>query len=298
MPFFIQLAIICEIGVKPKPFVLFFKDFLEMAIVIKTAEEIESMRRACRLASEVLDYIEPFIKPGVPTIDLDRLMNEYMLAHGAVSACLGYAPAGFTPYPASTCISINHVVCHGIPSEKPLKKGDIVNIDVTIILDGFYGDTSRMFMVGDKISVSARHLVEATYECMWRGIDAVAPGRSLNEVGIACEKVARAEGLSVVHEYGGHGVGRNFHEDPFVCHYNAPRENNVILKPGMIFTVEPMLNAGHRYISGLNDGWTVITRDRSLSAQWEHTVLVTETGYEVLTLSEGYPPIPEFITRK
>ena len=151
-------------------------------------------------------------------------------------------------------------------------------------------------MVGNKISVSARHLVEATYECMWRGIAAIAPGRPLNDVGIACEKVARAEGLSVVHEYGGHGVGRNFHEDPFVCHYNT-QDNRVIMKPGMIFTVEPMLNAGRRQISELNDGWTVVTADRSLSAQWEHTVLVTETGYEVLTLSDGYPPIPDYIKR-
>ena len=265
-----------------------------MAIVIKTSEEIAGMRKACRLASEVLDYITPYVKVGVATIELDRMMNDFMKAHGAVSACLGYAPAGYKPYPAATCISINHVVCHGIPSEKALKKGDIVNIDVTVILDGFYGDTSRMFIVGDKVSVSAKHLVDATYECMWRGIAAIAPGKSLNEVGIACERVARAEGLSVVHEYGGHGVGRHFHEDPFVNHYNTP-DNNIILKPGMIFTVEPMLNAGSRHISGLNDGWTVITRDRSLSAQWEHTVLVTETGYEVLTISDGYPPIPDYI---
>lgn len=265
-----------------------------MAIVIKTAEEIEGMRKACRLASQVLDFIEPFVVAGAKTIDLDRQMNDFMLAHGAKSACLGYAPKGFTPYPGSTCISVNHVVCHGIPSEKALKKGDIVNIDVTVILDGFYGDTSRMFMVGNKISVSARHLVEATYECMWRGIAAIAPGRPLNDVGIACEKVAHAEGLSVVHEYGGHGVGRSFHEDPFVCHYNT-HDNRIIMKPGMIFTVEPMLNAGRRQISELNDGWTVVTADRSLSAQWEHTVLVTETGYEVLTLSDGYPPIPDYI---
>ena len=267
-----------------------------MAIIIKTPEEIEGMRKACRLASEVLDYIEPFVVAASKTIHLDNRMNHFMIAHGAKSACLGYAPKGFTPYPSSTCISVNHVVCHGIPSEKALKKGDIVNIDVTVILDGFYGDTSRMFMVGNKISVSARHLVEATYESMWRGIAAIAPGRPLNDVGIACEKVAKAEGLSVVHEYGGHGVGRNFHEDPFVCHYDT-QDNRIIMKPGMIFTVEPMLNAGRRQISELSDGWTVVTADRSLSAQWEHTVLVTETGYEVLTLSDGYPPIPDYIKR-
>lgn len=265
-----------------------------MAINIKTPEEIEGMRKACRLASQVLDFIEPFVKPGISTAELDKKMLDFMQANGAKSACLGYAPRGFTPYPGATCISINHVVCHGIPSEKTLKKGDIVNIDVTVILDGFYGDTSRMFMVGNKIPVAAKHLVQACYESMWRGIAAIKPGVSLNAVGIACEKVAQSEGLSVVHEYGGHGIGRNFHEDPFVCHYDT-KDNNVILKPGMIFTVEPMLNAGSRHISDLNDGWTVVTRDRSLSAQWEHTVLVTESGFEVLTLSEGYPELPEFI---
>ncbi len=265
-----------------------------MSIKIKTPEEIEGMRRACRLASEVLDYITPFVKPGAVTAELDRLMLEFMDSRGAKSACLHYAPEGFTPYPAATCISINHVVCHGIPSEKPLKKGDIVNIDVTVILDGFFGDTSRMYLVGNKVPVAAKYLVESCFECLWKGIEAVKPGASLNAVGIACENYAKAQGQSVVHEYGGHGIGRNFHEEPFVCHYNT-RENNVILKPGMIFTIEPMLNAGARHISGLNDGWTVVTKDRSLSAQWEHTVLVTETGYEVLTMSEACPPPPAFV---
>lgn len=268
-----------------------------MAITIKTPEEVEGMRKACRLASQVLDYITPFVVAGAKTIDLDQKMNEFIVANGAVSACLGYAPKGFTPYPGATCISINHVVCHGIPSEKTLKKGDILNIDVTVILNGYYGDTSRMFTVGNKVSVAAKHLVDATYECMWRGIDAIAPGKPLNAVGIACERVARAEGLSVVHEYGGHGIGRNFHEDPFVCHYDTG-DNRIILQPGMIFTVEPMLNAGRRHITELSDGWTVVTVDRSLSAQWEHTVLVTENGYEVLTLSEGYPALPDFVKDK
>lgn len=268
-----------------------------MSVTIKTPEEIEGMRRACRLASQVLDFIAPFVKAGVTTLELDQKMLKFMEENNAKSACLGYAPRGFTPYPGATCISINHVVCHGIPSEKALKKGDIVNIDVTVILDGYYGDTSRMFMVGNKIPVAGKFLVEACYECMWRGIDAIKPGVSLNEVGIACEKFAKEQGLSVVHEYGGHGIGKEFHEDPFVCHYDT-RDNNVILKPGMIFTVEPMLNSGSRHISDLNDGWTVVTRDRSLSAQWEHTVLVTETGYEVLTLSEGYPELSDFIKAK
>ena len=261
-------------------------------IVLHTPEEFEKMRAAGRVAAECLDYITPFVKPGVSTGELDDLCRKFMESKGAIPACLGYHG-----YPKSVCISINHVICHGIPDyNRKLLDGDSLNIDVTAIVDGWYGDTSRMFMVGNKVSVSAKHLVEATYESMWRGIAAIAPGRPLNDVGIACEKVAHAEGLSVVHEYGGHGVGRNFHEDPFVCHYNT-QDNRVIMKPGMIFTVEPMLNAGRRHISELNDGWTVVTADRSLSAQWEHTVLVTETGYEVLTLSDGYPPIPDYIKR-
>lgn len=252
------------------------------------------MRAACRLASEVLDYIAPFVVPGVDTLDLDNKMNDFMLAHGSVSACLGYQPAGMVPYPRSTCISVNHVVCHGIPSaNKILKKGDIVNIDVTVIKDGFYGDTSRMFCPGGA-GILAKRLVDATYECMWRGIDAVAPGVPLNNVGIACQKVARREGFSVVRDYGGHGVGREFHEDPFVAHYDT-HDNSITLEPGMIFTIEPMLNAGGWRVNSLRDGWTVVTKDHSLSAQWEHSILVTDNGYEVLTVSDGSPAAPDFI---
>lgn len=262
-----------------------------MHIHIKTPEEIEGMRRACRLASEVLDFVAPMVKPGVDTLTLDEAMNDFILAHGAVSACLGYQPPGFTPYPRSTCISVNHVVCHGIPNrDKVLKKGDILNIDVTVILDGFFGDTSRMFTAGEP-SILARRLIDATYECMWRGIEAVAPGKSLNAVGIACQKVAHREGFSVVRDYGGHGVGRSFHEEPFVNHYDT-RDDSVILEPGMIFTIEPMVNAGSWKVRMLPDGWTVVTRDRTLSAQFEHTVLVTETGREVLTVSAGTPEPP------
>ena len=254
------------------------------------------MREACRLASQVLDFVAPLVKAGVTTQALDDAMDQFTLEHNAVSACKGYAPRGFTPYPGSTCISVNHVVCHGIPGNKTLKKGDIVNVDVTVILNGFYGDTSRMFIVG-KPSILAKRLVESTYEALWRGIEAVKPGRSLNEVGIACQEVAQREGFSIVHEYGGHGIGRNFHEEPFVSHYDT-RDNSVILKPGMIFTIEPMLNAGARHISEMRDGWTVVTKDRSLSAQWEHTLVVTEDGCEVLTMSEGYPPVPDFVSAR
>lgn len=269
-----------------------------MDIRIKTPEEIAGMREACRLASQVLDFVAPLVKAGVSTLALDEAMEGFMKENGCISACKGYCPRGFTPYPAATCISINHVVCHGIPTaDKLLKKGDIVNIDVTVIKNGFYGDTSRMFIVGSKPGILAKRLVEGCYEAMWRGIEAVKPGRPLNDIGIACSKVAREEGFSVVHEYGGHGIGRDFHEEPFVTHFDT-KDNSIILRPGMIFTIEPMLNAGARHISDLRDGWTVVTKDRSLSAQWEHTVLVTETGCEVLTMSEGYPAIPEWVTAK
>ena len=267
-----------------------------MNVTIKTAEEIEGMRRACRLASEVLDFIAPRIVPGVSTLELDIAMDNFMHENGAVSACMGYQPPGFTPYPRSTCISVNHVVCHGIPSEdKILRKGDILNIDVTVIKDGFFGDTSRMFVAGDT-SILAKRLIETTYECMWRGIEAVAPGRPLNDVGIACQKVAHREGFKVVRDYGGHGIGRVFHEEPFVNHYDT-KDNDLILAPGMIFTIEPMVNVGSWKVRMLSDGWTVVTRDKTLSAQFEHTVLVTETGHEVLTLSAGSPEPPAFVTR-
>ncbi len=266
-----------------------------MSITYKDAAEIEGMRTACRLASEVLDYLTPFIKPGITTLEIDRLAAECMAKQGSVSATLGYQPPGYPPYPASLCTSVNHVVCHGIPNEKPLKKGDIVNVDVTVIKDGWYGDTSRMFIVGEA-SIAAKRLVQMTYDAMWHGIVQVKPGIHLGDIGFAIQKFAESNGFSVVREFCGHGIGRKFHEEPQVLHYGRPGTLEE-LKPGMTFTIEPMINLGRREVKEHgNDGWTIVTRDRSLSAQWEHTVLVTETGYEVLTLSAGSPPPPAFVT--
>jgi methionyl aminopeptidase len=265
-----------------------------MSITYKDAAEIEGMRTACRLASEVLDYLTPLIQPGITTLEIDRLASECMQKQGSVSATLGYQPPGYPPYPASLCTSVNHVVCHGIPNEKPLKKGDIVNVDVTVIKDGWYGDTSRMFVVGDA-SIAAKRLVQLTFEAMWHGIVKVKPGIRLGDIGHAIQKFAEGNGFSVVREFCGHGIGRKFHEEPQVLHYGRPGTLEE-LKPGMTFTIEPMINLGRREVKEHgNDGWTIVTRDRSLSAQWEHTVLVTETGYEVLTLSAGSPQAPGFV---
>ncbi|SEQ46713.1 methionine aminopeptidase, type I [Giesbergeria anulus] len=266
-----------------------------MSITIKTAPEIDAMRRACRLASEVLDHIALHIQPGMTTLEIDRLGAECMARQGTRSATIGYQPPGYPAYPGNLCTSINHVVCHGIPNDKPLKKGDIVNVDVTVITeDGWYGDSSRMYLIGD-CSIAAKRLCALTYEAMWIGILQVKPGARLGDIGHAIQKFAEGHGLSVVREFCGHGIGQKFHEEPQVLHYGRPGTLEE-LKPGMIFTIEPMLNAGKRDIKELgNDGWTIITKDRSLSAQWEHTVLVTPTGYEVLTLSEGYPALPDFV---
>ena len=266
-----------------------------MSITIKTAADIAAMREACRLASEVLDYIAPHIQPGITTLEIDRLGAECMARQGTRSATVGYQPPGYPPYPASLCTSVNHVVCHGIPNDKPLKKGDIVNVDVTVITqDGWYGDSSRMYLIGE-CSVAAKRLCALTYEATWHGILQVKPGAKLGDIGHAIQKFAESHGLSVVREFCGHGIGKNFHEEPQVLHYGRPGTLEE-LKPGMIFTIEPMLNVGRREIKELgNDGWTIITKDRSLSAQWEHTVLVTPTGYEVLTLSAGYPALPDFV---
>jgi methionyl aminopeptidase len=262
----------------------------------KTPEEIREMRTACRLAAEVLDYIAPFVKIGVTTAELGRLCQKYMTeTQGTVSATLNYAPPGYTPYPASICTSLNHQVCHGIPGEKPLKKGDILNIDVTIISPaGFFGDTSRMFLIGET-SILAKRLCQTAYECMWLGIAAVRAGAHLGDVGHAIQRYAESNGFSVVREFCGHGIGRKFHEEPQVLHFGQPA-TGVELRPGMIFTIEPMINAGKAAISELSDGWTIVTRDRSLSAQWEHTVLVTEDGVEVLSLSAGCPLPPRLLT--
>ena len=260
-----------------------------MAIVIKTPEDIERMRVAGRLAAEVLDFIAPHVRPGVSTGELDRLCHEYMVnEQGTVPAPLNYAPPGYRPFPKSICTSVNHQVCHGIPGDRVLKGGDIVNIDITVIKDGYHGDTSRMFYVGEP-SVAARRLCETTFECMWAGIAQVRPGGFLGDIGHAIQVHAEKHGFSVVREFCGHGIGRRFHEEPQVLHYGKPGTLER-LTPGMIFTIEPMINAGRREIRELADGWTIVTKDHSLSAQWEHTVLVTETGYEVLTVSAQMPP--------
>ncbi len=267
-----------------------------MSITIKSAEDIAAMRVACRLASEVLDYITPHIKPGITTAEIDRLGAECMAQQGTVSATIGYQPPGYPPYPKSLCTSLNHVVCHGIPNDKPLKKGDIMNVDVTVITkDGWYGDNSRMYLIGD-VSIAARRLCQLTYEAMWLGIVQVKPGARLGDIGHAIQKFAEGHGLSVVREFCGHGIGKKFHEEPQVLHYGRPGTLEELV-PGMTFTIEPMLNAGRREVKEHgNDGWTIVTKDHSLSAQWEHTVLVTETGYEVLTLSAGSPTPPPFVT--
>ena len=251
-----------------------------MSVNIKTPQEIEAMRIAGRLASEVLDIVTPFVKPGVTTEELDRICNEHIVkVQGTIPANVGYH--GF---PKTLCTSVNNVICHGIPSEsKVLKDGDIVNIDVTVIKDGWHGDTSRMYYVGTP-SVMAKRLVETTYEAMWRGIRAVKPGATLGDVGHAIQQYAESERFSVVREYCGHGIGKVYHDAPQVLHYGRPGEG-LVLKEGMTFTIEPMINEGSRHTRVLPDGWTVVTKDRKLSAQWEHMVAVTADGVEVLTLS-------------
>jgi methionyl aminopeptidase len=271
-----------------------------MTMTTKSAADIEGMRVAGRLASEVLDLLTPLIKPGVTTLELDRIAHEHMVkVQCTVPATLNYAPPGYPPYPASLCASINHEVCHGIPSPKPLKNGDIVNIDVTVITpEGWHGDNSRMYIVGEG-SIAAKRLCSLTFEAMWKGIVKVRPGARLGDIGHAIQTFAENQGFSVVREFCGHGIGKKFHEEPQVLHYGRPGTLEELV-PGMVFTIEPMINAGKRDIredrkGGSYDGWTIVTRDRSLSAQWEHTVLVTETGYEVLTLSAGSPALPAFV---
>jgi methionyl aminopeptidase len=266
-----------------------------MAITLKTADDIAGMRIAGRLASEVLDMLTAHVQPGITTEQLDKLAHDHIVnVQGAVPAPLNYAPPGYTPYPKSICTSVNHQVCHGIPNERALKHGDIVNIDVTVIKDGWHGDTSRMYIVGEG-SIAAKRLCSLTYEAMWKGIAKVKPGARLGDIGYAIQTFAESQGFSIVREFCGHGIGRKFHEEPQVLHYGRPGTLEELVT-GMMFTIEPMINAGRREIRELGDGWTIVTRDRSLSAQWEHTVLVTEVGYEVMTLSAGSPPPPAFIT--
>ncbi|HLR83287.1 MAG TPA: type I methionyl aminopeptidase [Paenalcaligenes sp.] len=262
-------------------------------ILVTDPKDLDKMRAACQAAAQTLDYLEQFIKPGVTTAEIDRLCLEYITdVLNVQSATVGYAPAGHPPFPGAVCTSVNHVICHGIPSDKKLKKGDIINLDVTVIKDGWYGDTSRMFYVGEP-SILARRLTNVTYECMWLGIEQVRPGATLGDIGHVIQQHAESHDYSVVREYCGHGIGQAFHQDPQVLHYGRPG-TGMVLEAGMIFTIEPMINAGRRELRTLPDQWTVVTRDRSLSAQWEHTILVTDSGYEVLTVSAGMPQPPAF----
>jgi methionyl aminopeptidase len=265
-----------------------------MNVTLKTETDIAKMRVAGRLASEVLDYITPFVKAGITTGKIDKLCHDYMVnVQQTIPATLGYAPPGHKPYPASLCTSVNHQVCHGIPGDKILKHGDVINIDVTVIKDGYHGDTSRMFTIGEP-SIQAKRLCETTYEAMWRGIAQVRPGATIGDIGHAIQVFAESHSFSVVREFCGHGIGTKFHEEPQILHYGKPGQG-LALKAGMIFTVEPMINAGKKDIRMLGDGWTVVTADHSLSAQWEHTVLVTDIGFEVLTTSAGAPAMPQHL---
>jgi methionyl aminopeptidase len=251
-----------------------------MPVTIKTPDEIDKMRVAGRLAAEVLEMIGEHVKPGVSTDELDRICHAYIVeVQQAVPA-----PLNYRGFPKSICTSVNHQVCHGIPGNKVLKNGDIVNIDVTVIKDGFHGDTSKMFFVGEA-SILAKRLVDVTQKAMWKGIELVRPGCQLGDIGHAIQKFVEANGYSVVQEYCGHGIGRVFHEDPQVLHYGISG-TGLTLQAGMTFTIEPMVNAGKRNVKLLPDGWTVVTKDRKLSAQWEHTVLVTPDGFDVLTLRQ------------
>jgi len=259
-----------------------------MPITINNQEDIKKMRIAGKLASEVLDFISPYIKPGITTEKIDSLCHDFMTnEQGTIPAPLNYAPPGHTPFPKSICTSVNNQICHGIPGEKILKKGDVVNIDITVIKDGYHGDTSRMFFVGEP-SIQAKRLCEVTYQSMWLGIREVKAGAYLGDIGHAIQSYAESKSYSVVREFCGHGIGKVFHDEPQVLHYGNSGEG-LKLEAGMIFTIEPMINAGKKDIKVLPDNWTVVTKDRSISAQWEHTILVTSGGYEVLTVSKDTP---------
>ncbi len=249
------------------------------SIKLHGAEAFEAMRRAGRLAAQTLDFMAPYVRPGIATGELDRLCHEFTLDHDASPA-----PLNYRGFPKSICTSINHVVCHGIPGDRRLVEGDILNIDVTPILDGWHGDSSRMFFVGERIPVKARRLVDVTYEAMMRGIAVVRPGVHIGAIGDAIQRYAESHRFSVVRDFCGHGVGRIFHDAPSILHYGRP-EDGPAMREGMIFTVEPMINAGRWEVKILSDGWTAVTKDRSLSAQFEHTIGVTATGYEIFTLS-------------
>lgn len=249
-----------------------------MSIIIKTESEIEKMRVAGRLAAEVLEMIESYVVPGITTNELDKLCHDYIVdVQQAVPA-----PLNYHGFPKSICTSINQQVCHGIPNDKKLKSGDIVNVDITVIKDDYHGDTSKMFCVGE-VGQHVKRLVNITREAMYRGIEQVKPGATLGDIGHAIQKHAESNRYSVVREFCGHGIGKKFHEEPQVLHYGKPG-TGIVLDEGMIITIEPMINLGKRHVKVLPDGWTAVTKDRSLSAQWEHTILVTSGGYEILTL--------------
>jgi len=252
-------------------------------IIIHSPSGFEGMRKAGHLAARTLDFITPYVKEGVTTQELNDLCHEYIVGHGAIAAPLNYGGhPGRIPFPKSICTSVNHVVCHGIPGPKKLEPGDILNIDVTVILDGWHGDTSRMFAIG-KIPLKAQKLIEATYEGMMRGIEVVRPGATMGDIGHAIQSYVEAKGFSVVRDFCGHGLGRLFHAAPEVLHFGKPH-TGIELKEGMFFTIEPMVNAGRYEIKILSDEWTAVTRDKSLSAQFEHSLGVTEAGYEIFTL--------------
>lgn len=255
----------------------------DQTIKIKTAEEIAKMRVAGKLAAEVLEMIGPYVKPGVTTGELDQICHDYIVnVQQAIPAPLNY---GEPPFPRSICTSVNHVICHGIPGDKKLKEGDALNIDITVIKDGYHGDTSKMFFVGEP-SIAGKRLSQITQQCLYRGILEVRPGAPLGNIGKAIQKHAHANRYSVVEEFCGHGIGNQFHESPQILHYYSKDSDKIIIQPGMIFTIEPMINQGKRHLKILPDQWTAVTKDHKLSAQWEHTILVTEDGFEILTLRE------------
>ena len=261
----------------------------ERRIKLHGAEAFAGMRKAGRLAAELLDFITPYVRPGATTDELDRLCHGFTLDHGGISA-----PLNYRGFPRSICTSINHVVCHGIPGDRKLVEGDIVNIDVTLIVDGWHGDTSRMYLVGERVSLKARKLIDVTYEAMMRGIAVVRPGAHVGDIGHAIQSFAEAQRFSVVRDFCGHGVGRVFHDAPSILHFGRPGDGPM-LREGMIFTIEPMINAGRWEVKILSDGWTAVTKDRSLSAQFEHSIGVTAEGCEIFTQSpKGYdhPPYP------
>lgn len=255
-----------------------------MSITIKTPAEVEKMRIAGRLAAEVLEMIEPHVQAGISTDELDKICHDYIVNEQKAIP----APLNYRGFPKSICTSVNHQVCHGIPGSKILKNGDIINIDITVIKNEYHGDTSKMFFIGEP-SRMAKRLVDITYECLRQGIQQVRPGIHLGDIGYVIQKHAESNNFTIVHEYCGHGIGRNFHEDPQVVHYGTPN-TGIEIVPNMTFTIEPMVNAGKRAVKVLGDDWTVVTKDHKLSAQWEHTILVTESGSEILTLRSEETP--------